>query len=58
MRKARKKATKAEVLEAAKGLLRSWARKGGTVRARRLTAEERQAIARKAARARWGTERK
>ena len=32
----------------------AWGSEGGKTRARKLTAEERRAIARKAARARWG----
>jgi hypothetical protein len=35
-------------------VFREWGAEGGKTRARRLTAEERRAIARKAARARWG----
>lgn len=35
--------------------LRALGKKGGAVRAKRMTAAERSASARKAARARWGT---
>jgi hypothetical protein len=37
---------------------REWGATGGKTRARNLTAEERRAIARKAARARWGNPKK
>ena len=35
-------------------LFKDWGATGGKARAKRLTAEERRGIARKAARARWG----
>jgi hypothetical protein len=50
----RTRTSQQEALEAAKSIMRGWARKGGKTRAKILTPEERQAIARKAARARWG----
>ena len=36
-------------------LFKAWGAEGGKTRANRLTAEERRAIARKAAQVRWGT---
>jgi hypothetical protein len=39
-------------------LFREWGATGGKTRARKLTAEERREIARKAARARWSGKRK
>ena len=39
-------------------LFQAWGAEGGKTRARRLTAEERRAIARKAAQARWGARRR
>jgi len=53
VRKTRKNASRPEALEAAKALLRGWARKGGKRRAKSLTPEQRREIARKAANARW-----
>lgn len=47
--------TKDKATRAAKELSRRGARKGGRARASVMTAEERKAIARHAARARWGT---
>ena len=38
-------------------LFKAWGAEGGKTRASRLTAEERRAIARKAAHARWGAKR-
>jgi hypothetical protein len=39
-------------------LFQAWGAEGGKTRARKLSAEERQTIARKAARARWGARRR
>src|SRR5206468_484061 len=40
-------------LERAKGLFRAWGAQGGKTRAKRLTAQERSAAARKAVQVRW-----
>ena len=46
------------VAERYAALFRAWGATGGKTRARRLTAKERTAIARNAARARWSKARK